>query len=1138
MIKKEEELKNIIKLSILIFLLINNLLFANQIDDLKKVTLQLEWKHQFEFAGFYAAIEKGYYKDVGLELEIREFQEGINITQEVLSGNATFGISSSALILEKLNKKPVVLIASYFKQNALALVTKPNIKTPADLKNKKIMAVDWEMGHTSLGVILKDAGITSNDYTLVNHDFKVDKFVSGEVDAMSVFTTSQPYELDKLGVKYNILNPANFGIYSYDVELFTSEDIINSDMQKVKNFVEATNKGWEYAFKNKEEIVDLIYNKYSKKKSKESLLFEANQTEKIFKTNVFKIGAIAPELIKLNADMYTNLGLVNKDYDITTILNNYYFDINNKIQTILTNKEKSYIKNSIIKVHNELNWPPFNYNVNGKATGYSIDYMNLLASKVGLNVEYISGPNWNDFLDLIKDNKLDVMLNIAKTEEREKYLNFTTPYLKAVDSVFVRKEVNNLKSLEDFKGKTLAVIDGFYEEELLRKYYPEIKLLLVKDSLDGLKKLAFKESDGFIDSFAVANYFIENNFIINLKPAFEIKDQRFNLSMGLATNKDNKLLQEILEKAKKEITIDEEFELKRKWINTNNIGAKSTIPFSMEEEDYLSTKKVITMCVDPDWEPFEILDKNGKHVGIAADIIKLITSKLGIEIKIIPTKTWEESIEFSKAKKCDILSFLNQTPQRESWLTFTEPIFQDPNVIIGRVDNDAIDDLSKIKASIAIPKETAMYERFQKDFPNLIIIPVNSENEAFEFVEQKKADLTIRSMIISAYTIKEKGLFNLKIINQPKNYENYLKMGIIKEEPILRDILNKAIITLTKDDIQNIVNKWVSIKYEKVEDYTYLWLSVSFIIILLVFFLYRQYLLKHNNNFLQNEILKRTHQLEKSNQILKEKKDELDKLNSSLEEKIKDEVEKNKLFQEKLFKADKLASMGEMMSNIAHQWRQPLSMISTVATGTKIQKEFGTLADIELVQNMDLINKNAQYLSETINDFRNFIKGDRKIKNYDLSTTINNFLHIIESTIKKDSINIILDLEKDIKIDGYPNELIQCLINIFNNAKDALEEIKQENPLIFISTALQSNIITISIKDNAGGIPQNIITKIYDPYFTTKHKSQGTGLGLHMTYKLIDEGMHGKIEAQNVEFGYENIIYKGAEFIISLNLNN
>ena len=428
-----------------------------------------------------------------------------------------------------------------------------------------------------------------------------------------------------------------------------------------------------------------------------------------------------------------------------------------------------------------------------------------------------------------------------------------------------------------------------------------------------------------------------------------------------------------------------------------------------------------------------------------------------------------------------------------------------------------------------------MYERFQKDFPNLIIVPVNSEDEAFRFVEEKKADLTVRSMIISAYTIKEKGFFNLKILNQPTNYENNLKMGIIKNETTLVNILNKAINTITKDDVQKITNKWVSIKYEQLEDYTYLWIAISLFLIILIFFLYRQYLLKHNNIFLQSEVLKRTNQLEKSNRILKEKKEELDKLNLSLEIRIKDEVEKNKLFQEKLFKADKLASMGEMMSNIAHQWRQPLSMISTVATGIKIQKEFGTLNDEEIIQNMELINKNAQYLSETINDFRNFIKGDRKIQNFELSTTINNFLHIVESSIKKDNLNIILNLNDNIKINGYPNEFIQCLINIFNDAKDAIEEIKQVKPLIFITTISENNTIKISIKDNAGGIPENIISKIYDPYFTTKHKSQGTGLGLHMTYKLIDEGMHGKIEAHNVKFEYENELYRGTEFIITLN---
>ena len=1131
-------MKKSFNLLIFLILFLNNFLFASTTNNLEKVTLQLEWKHQFEFAGFYAAIEQGYYKDVGLELEIKEFKEGINITDEVLNGNATFGISSSALILEKLNKKPVVLVASYFKQNALALVTKPEIKTPADLKNKKIMAVNWEMEHTSLGVMLKDFGIKKDDYTLVNHDFKIDKFANNEIDAMSVFITSQPFDLDKLGVKYNILNPANFGIYSYDVELFTSQQVINSNLEKVQKFVEATNKGWEYAFKNKQEIVNLIYNKYTKRKSQESLLFEANQTEKLFKTNVFKIGAITPELIKLNADMYTNLGLVDKNQNINSMLLDYYINEKNKMENLLTEEEKDFLKkHPFIKVNNELDWPPFNFNLNGKESGYSIDYMNLLASKVGLTIDYVSGYSWNDFLKMIKEKKIDVILNIAKTEDREKYLNFTSAYTKTFDSVFVKKEQNLFQNLNDFNGKTLAVVKGFYEEELLSKYYPNIKLLFVENSLEGLKKVAFDKADGFIDSFIVANYFIENNLITNLKTAFEVDDERFNLDMHLATNKENIVLQQILEKATHEITKDELSELKRKWINTSNTNNSNySIPLNIEEEDYLNKKNQFTMCVDPDWEPFEILDKKGQHIGIAADIIKLISTKLGIEIKVIPTKSWEESVEFSKTRKCDIMSFLNQTPQRETWLNFTEPIFNDPNVIIGRAEDKRIDDLSKIKASIAIPKETAMYERFQKDFPNLVIIPVNSEDEAFKFVEEKKADLTVRSMIISAYTIKEKGYFNLKILNQPANYENYLRMGIRNDNLILKDILNKAINTITKDDIQNITNKWVAIKYERVEDYTYLWVITTILLIILIFFLYRQYLLKHTNNFLKNEILKSTEELQKSNLVLKQKKDELDKLNSSLEIKIKNEVEKNKLFQEKLFKADKLASMGEMMSNIAHQWRQPLSMISTVATGVKIQKEFGTLKDEELIQNMDLINKNAQYLSETINDFRNFIKGDRKIKTYDLSSTINNFLHIIESSIKKDSIKIILNLDDKIKLDGYPNELIQCLINIFNNAKDAMEETKQKNPLIFITTIVKDNIVKISIKDNAGGIPENIMSKIYDPYFTTKYKSQGTGLGLHMTYKLIDEGMHGKIETRNVEYKYKNENYKGAEFTITFNV--
>ena len=238
---------------------------------------------------------------------------------------------------------------------------------------------------------------------------------------------------------------------------------------------------------------------------------------------------------------------------------------------------------------------------------------------------------------------------------------------------------------------------------------------------------------------------------------------------------------------------------------------------------------------------------------------------------------------------------------------------------------------------------------------------------------------------------------------------------------------------------------------------------------------------------------------------------------------------------EKLLNNEKMASMGEMIGNIAHQWRQPLSVISTASTGMKMQKEFGALSDEQFNKNCDLINDNAQYLSQTINDFRNFIKGDRTKSLFNLKDDIDSFLHLVEGSIKRHNINMVLDIQEDIEIDGYKNELIQCFINIFNNAKDALKENNnQDNRVIIISTYIDHKNAIIKLKDNAGGIPKDIISNIFEPYFTTKHKSQGTGLGLHMTYNLIVDGMGGTVEASNKTYFHKGKEYIGAEFKIIL----
>ena len=249
------------------------------------------------------------------------------------------------------------------------------------------------------------------------------------------------------------------------------------------------------------------------------------------------------------------------------------------------------------------------------------------------------------------------------------------------------------------------------------------------------------------------------------------------------------------------------------------------------------------------------------------------------------------------------------------------------------------------------------------------------------------------------------------------------------------------------------------------------------------------------------------------------------------------DITQEKRQEEILYQQSKMVSMGEMIGNIAHQWRQPLSVISVTATGSKLQKEMGVLTDELFYQNMDCINENTQFLSKTIDDFKNYIKGERELKLFNLSDEINSFLKLIDASKKSHQIEVFRDFDDTIKLNGYPNELTQCFINIFNNSKDALDNIDEENRYVFITTKIVQDKVHIIFRDNAGGIPNDIIGKVFEPYFTTKHQSQGTGLGLSMTHKLITQGMNGTIEVRNIKFKYENKNYVGAEFKIILQLN-
>jgi signal transduction histidine kinase len=230
----------------------------------------------------------------------------------------------------------------------------------------------------------------------------------------------------------------------------------------------------------------------------------------------------------------------------------------------------------------------------------------------------------------------------------------------------------------------------------------------------------------------------------------------------------------------------------------------------------------------------------------------------------------------------------------------------------------------------------------------------------------------------------------------------------------------------------------------------------------------------------------------------------------------------------------KMSALGEMMSNVAHQWRQPLSVIASAATGLQVQKEFNTLTDEKFEASCELINKNTQYLSNIIENFAHYIDNNNTKQYFNLSDMINNFLDIVNPEVNEHQLHIILELEENIQLNSFPSELLQCFVNIFNNSKEAFQTQNITTKYIFITAFTKGDKTSIIFKDNAGGIPNEVLPKVFEPYFTTKHKSQGKGLGLHLVYKLVEETMEGEISAQNVNFTYNSEEYNGAEFTIIL----
>ncbi len=263
---------------------------------------------------------------------------------------------------------------------------------------------------------------------------------------------------------------------------------------------------------------------------------------------------------------------------------------------------------------------------------------------------------------------------------------------------------------------------------------------------------------------------------------------------------------------------------------------------------------------------------------------------------------------------------------------------------------------------------------------------------------------------------------------------------------------------------------------------------------------------------------------------------DMKKLNKTIDEFCENLILKikNQESQKIIIEQNKMVALADLISNIAHQWRQPLAAISAASFNMQFQIDSGKYDAEVFSKKIENIGECVQYLSTTIDSFRNMINDDLKTENFDVAEKIKECLSIESGIITGNNIDLVINLDDNIIVNGYPNEFVQALINIINNSIDSFEKKANNDKIIIVETIVNDNI-TILIKDSGNGIDDEVINSMFEPYATTKHKSRGVGLGLHMAYEIITEKMRGTIQGQNCKFEHNGVSYSGTCIQIALN---
>ncbi|WP_411330804.1 EAL domain-containing protein [Desulfovibrio desulfuricans] len=496
----------------------------------------------------------------------------------------------------------------------------------------------------------------------------------------------------------------------------------------------------------------------------------------------------------------------------------------------LTDDERAWLQeHPVIRVGNQTNLPPFDFAVGDRPQGYSIDLTSLLAQRIGFKVEYVTRPTREELLQLFKQDELDLLHSLYRTPQRKELGIFSEPYFRMKQVFVTRKDDANISDFQQLNGKTVATGKTWADSEFLATQYPGIKRLF-RDSVEQmLEAVSNGEADAAVQGDGVAEYWLRRRGFTDLKISAWAKgfDKGRPQSFYFMAHKTAPQLVSILDKALASVTPGELQELQTKWFGSGAVSEATPevkrIDLTEEQRAYLRRKGPVRMCSAPSPPPFAQITSDGVHQGIAADIISKLADLIGTEITLVPTKTWNESIEFVKSRRCDILSYAGMTEQRKEFLDFTTPYLSMPIAVVTRNDQPFIVSLKPfLNESFGGIRETTYVAAFKAQYPTARITEFDNSLDGLQQVRMGKLFGFVSALPIVAYQIQSHALLDLKVAGQlDEKFE--MSVATRNDEPLLGSIFQAAINALPQDQRQEILNRWLAVRYEQGFDYALMW---------------------------------------------------------------------------------------------------------------------------------------------------------------------------------------------------------------------------------------------------------------------------------------------------------------------------